>query len=107
MRPFRFGLPVLLMATCAGSTLSAQAGQTLADKFGALESIRAISLSPSGTKIAYVAPASDGSRLVVADLAGGGVPKPILAQRRDGETLRGCRWATDNRLVCTNTSTVN
>ncbi len=90
----------------AGSALAqADEGTVIAAKFGALESVRQISLSTDGSKIAYVAPQGDGgARLMVVDLAGDGVPKAVLAQRPGPETLRSCSWATATRLVCRNTT---
>lgn len=106
MRMFRF----LVAAALAGSATStlAQDGQALAAKFGALESVQSVSLSPDGTRISYVAPTADGgSKLMVADLTAGAAPRAILAQRREGEYLHGCRWATSNRLVCRTSTIVN
>ncbi len=81
----------------------------MANKFGALESVQQMSLSPDGTKIAFVTPLGGTSAVLkVADLSSGSaVPKSILLQRNEGETLRGCRWATDTRLVCRVSTIIN
>lgn len=92
----------VVLAGSADAAL-AEDGTVLAAKFGALESVRQISLSTDGSKVAYIAPQDDGgARLMVADLAGDGVPKAILAQRPGAETLRSCSWITPARLVCRN-----
>lgn len=91
-----------VVALAAGAA-HAEDGAAIAAKFGALESVRQISLSPDGNKVAFIAPQDDGgARLLVADLAGDGVPKPILAQRPGPETLRSCSWVLATRLVCRN-----
>lgn len=61
-----------------------------------------ISLSPSGTKVAYVAEGANSTEAVyVAELAaGGGTPKPILVHPDEASELRRCRWANEDRLVC-------
>ncbi|WP_246135002.1 alpha/beta hydrolase family protein [Novosphingobium sediminis] len=90
-------------AALAAGMAQAEDGAEVAAKFGALESVRQISLSTDGTKIAFIAPQDDGgARLMVADLAGDGVPKAILAQRPGPETLRSCSWVLATRLVCRN-----
>ncbi len=96
------------LVTLASTPGWAQDGAALAAKFGALESIQQISLSPDGNKVAFVVPSGDGGAILkVADLAAGGAPKGILAQRNPGETLRGCQWATDARIVCRISTIVN
>lgn len=97
------GLAPLVLAGPAAA--QSDEGAVVAAKFGALESVRQISLSTDGNKIAYIAPKSDGGALLmVADLVGGGVPKPIVAQPPGAETLRSCGWATEVRLVCRNST---
>jgi dipeptidyl aminopeptidase/acylaminoacyl peptidase len=102
MRRFRFALPLLLLSIGASSALSAQgAGLALAQRFGALESVQQISVSPDGTKLAIVGPRPEGGENVyVADLVAGGPPKPILISSRAGEWLNWCNWTTNTRLVC-------
>ena len=79
----------------------AQDAAALAAKFGALESVQDISLSPDGSKVAVVVPdRHQGARVFVADLTSGGTLKPIIKAGSKGETLRWCSWATDTRIVC-------
>lgn len=99
---------VLLACALLSSTTSSQAAppsaeaQALAKRFGALDSVRQISLSPSGDKIALIGPVSDDvSRLFVADLKGDATPYPIFETRTKGEHLSHCKWATEDHIVCT------
>ena len=90
---------VAVLAALASTSAWAQDGAALAAKFGALEAVQQISLSPDGTKVAYIAPAGEASLLYIGDLVAGGT-KPILrSPRKDGE-LSWCSWASDARLVC-------
>ncbi|MCW1381789.1 S9 family peptidase [Novosphingobium sp. KCTC 2891] len=83
-------------------------GAALAARFGALESVRQISISPDGQKVVYIASRAQGGALVmVADLAAGGQPKAILAQKAGTEQLQRCVWATDTRIVCSNYTVVD
>lgn len=71
--------------------------------FGARESIEQASLSPDGTKLAYLAPiAGQGSAVFVARLdQPGTVPARVMSAAGDPERLAQCRWASNSRLVCT------
>jgi dipeptidyl aminopeptidase/acylaminoacyl peptidase len=78
--------------------------QTVIDKaaqFGALESIRDVSLSPDGTRIAFV---ENGEgmmrRLHVVDTAEGALPRQILSSDGENGFLSWCGWVTNSRLVC-------
>jgi len=70
--------------------------------FGARESIEQASLSPDGTKLAYLSPvAGQGSSVFVVRLdAADAVPARIMTASGDPERLGGCRWASNTRLVC-------
>lgn len=68
--------------------------------FGARESIQAISLSPDGRRIAYVAPhEGQSSRLYTVDLESG---RSTQTTAVDGRTQRlgNCGWVLPDRLVC-------
>jgi acetyl esterase/lipase len=71
-----------------------------AEAFGARPSVEQISLSPDGTRIAYVAPrAGQGAALYTASVAGG---EPKLAAVVDGnpQRLDRCYWVSGDRLAC-------
>ncbi|MEA3038150.1 MAG: hypothetical protein QOE79_663 [Sphingomonadales bacterium] len=96
----------VLLAVAAGPT-AAQAPSAAAPPgdpatlFGAREGVEDISLSPSGTKIAFIAPArGQGNVLFVADAAGGSAPVATLTAGGDPERITDCGWVSDARLVC-------
>lgn len=85
---------------CVSSAGLAQGQIDPAVAFGARPSVEDISLSPDGTKIAYVAPrAGQGATVFVATL-GGGVPHPAASLDGEPERFGGCDWVSNNRLVC-------
>lgn len=72
-----------------------------AEVFGAREAVLDLSLSPDGTKIAYIAPqGAGGEALWVVDLAGNPAPKKILGNADQSTDLFDCSWVTDARLIC-------
>lgn len=94
-------LAALLAGTAAVSAQAQEAPTTdLAARFGALESVQQMSLSPGGGQVAYLTPAQPaGVDLVVADLATGAT-KIVLQARNPRDRLRWCHWASDVRLLC-------
>jgi dipeptidyl aminopeptidase/acylaminoacyl peptidase len=89
-----------VISAFATPLVHAQNAAVLAEKFGALESVQQISLSPDGIKAAYITPARDGVNLVIADLMAGGASRPILTVPSKDGNLRWCSWATPTRLIC-------
>ena len=78
-----------------------QEAATLAARFGALETVRSISLSPDGGHIAYVGPTANGTGVAVVDLnAPSSQPRLISSVTQKSETITSCQWLTDARLVC-------
>jgi dipeptidyl aminopeptidase/acylaminoacyl peptidase len=70
--------------------------------FGEREAIQDISLSPAGTKIAFITPGPGQSTvLYTADI--GSTAPPQRAAFADGkpERLSSCGWVSEQRLVCT------
>jgi acetyl esterase/lipase len=92
----------LLAATALVLLPAAAPPADSAAAFGAREAIQQISMSPSGTRIAFIAPGPGQSTFLYTADAGGGA-KPQLAARADGnpERLTSCGWVSDTRLVCT------
>ncbi|MGB7417592.1 MAG: S9 family peptidase [Erythrobacter sp.] len=85
----------------AQDTVGAEDARAIAERFGIRASVLDISLSPSGTKIAWVAPGPNHSEVVnVVNLAGDPEIKQIASNSRIYANLDRCRWATDTRLVC-------
>ena len=98
--------PLLLGAfgalSLVASVSSAQTAADLPALFGARPAAFDPSLSPAGTRLAYIAPVKgQGAALFVGSLDGSGEPKPILVASGDPERFGGCKWAAETRLVCT------
>ena len=73
----------------------------LAKAFGARESVRQISLSPDGTKLAMIMPTSpDGERLAVVDLTGEAKLRSILVSKGKPDRISFCRWPTNDLILC-------
>ncbi|MDB5690958.1 MAG: peptidase prolyl oligopeptidase [Alphaproteobacteria bacterium] len=69
--------------------------------FGAREDVSQISLSPGGTKVAFIAPGpGPSSVLYISDVADGSVPKIALSSDGKPNRIRSCFWVSDTRLVC-------
>jgi acetyl esterase/lipase len=69
--------------------------------FGARPGIEHISLSPSGTKIAFIAPGpGQATVLYTVDVAGGVQPRQALTADGNPERLSSCGWVSDARLTC-------
>jgi dipeptidyl aminopeptidase/acylaminoacyl peptidase len=89
-------LALLLVSTPAPAQVT-----NLAQLFGKREGVEDISLSPDGSKVAYIAPTTgQGNRLYTVDLTADGVPKAVMAASGDPERLNYCEWVSDRRLVC-------
>ncbi|GGB50209.1 alpha/beta hydrolase family protein [Blastomonas aquatica] len=70
---------------------------------GSRPEVEDVSLSPDGTKLAYLTPTKgQGSVLMVVDLANEGRPLKAVFQA-DGEPNRinACHWTGNTRLICT------
>lgn len=73
-----------------------------AARFGALEAIADISLSPDGNHLAFVEQQVKQKRqLYVVDTSEGAQPKPVLSSDGGAEgSLSWCGWVTNTRLTC-------
>lgn len=70
--------------------------------FGARESVQQVSLSPGGTRVAYIAPRKGrGNALFVVDAADNAVPRLVLSGSGDPDRITSCHWVSDQRLACT------
>lgn len=93
--------PAFFLVALLSSTLLYAQTKTAAEAFGKREGVEDISLSPDGTKIAYIEPSSgQGNRLFTVDLVGSQVPKAVLSASGDPERLNDCDWVSNVRLVC-------
>ncbi|MCW4462602.1 S9 family peptidase [Sphingomonas sp. BT-65] len=92
---------ICLAGLSAASPAAAQDFDAAA-AFGAREYVEQASLSPDGTKLAYVVPLKgQGSGVFVVPLDGSAAPKAIAASDGKPERVSGCRWASNTRLLCT------
>lgn len=93
-----------LWVAVAGFSSMPAAAQSFdaAKAFGAREAIEQASLSPDGTKLAYVAPTrGQASGVYVVPIDGSAPPKAIAASDGNPERVSECRWASSTRLLCT------
>lgn len=101
MRNGWMGASVAALVMAFGTSAPALAQSEQAKQFGAREEVQQISLSPDGTRVAFLAPiAGAGRALFVADVAGGSTPRRIMMSDGDPESLTHCRWTAVNRLMC-------
>lgn len=92
---------VAMAAVLGAGAARAEDAQAVAARFGALEAVQQISLSPDGTKVAYVKPhPTAGTVVYVADLTGSAPPKMAIASHGRDEQIYWCGWSSDTRLVC-------
>lgn len=92
---------LVFLATAAAIATPLAAQDKAAVAFGAREGVEDISLSPDGTKVAYIVPdKGQGSRLYTVDIANGGQSKLALAASGDPERLSYCEWVSNARLIC-------
>jgi acetyl esterase/lipase len=70
--------------------------------FGARESVLSVSLSPSGEKVAFIAPGpGQSTALFTVDAAGGTTPTQAMSADGKPERINRCGWVSETRLVCT------
>ncbi len=91
----------LIVATLALGATGASAQTDLATAFGAREQIEQISLSPDGSRIAYLVPTrGQGSALLTYAPGVDKEPKVAFGVNGEQDRLSGCNWVTNDRLVC-------
>ncbi len=100
---------IFSLGACAALFLVSAAGPAAAAgpadppaAFGARESVIDIALSPSGRRVAFIAPGPGRSTLLfTVDV--GSEAEPFMALSADGkpERLSGCGWVSEQRLICT------
>ena len=70
--------------------------------FGVRERVLDISMSPGGSKIAFITPGPGQSTvLYTVDSAGGSAPVRAVAADGRPERLTQCGWVSEQRLICT------
>ena len=98
---------LILPLSLAGAAVPDAGSVELAARFGALESVEQISISPNGNRLVYVGAIQQSRMIFIADLVNGGLPVPIFKVDPADGRLYWCRWASDERLVCEIGSIVN
>jgi dipeptidyl aminopeptidase/acylaminoacyl peptidase len=97
-------LAMLSAAGAASAQPPASAGAQSLDAaalFGAREAVQNASLSPGGTRVAFIAPTKgQGNALYVVDAAGGKAPTAALVASGDPDRIDWCRWVSEDRLAC-------
>ncbi|MEP0390804.1 MAG: S9 family peptidase [Erythrobacter sp.] len=84
-----------------GSLASASEAEDAAKRFGARSSVLDISLSPDGTKLAWIAPGPGHSeKLLVIDMENNKSVHTVTANSAIYADLSRCDWATNVRIVC-------
>jgi dipeptidyl aminopeptidase/acylaminoacyl peptidase len=95
---------LILLAPCPVA-MAQPAPMTTADAariFGAREAIGAASLSPDGTKIAFIGPgAGQTTTLYAIDTSKESSPHVVTKTSGDPERLYYCLWVSNDRLSCT------
>jgi len=96
------GAVAALALAAQGGAAGAQTLEDAAAMFAARETIRHASLSPSGNKLAFVAPFdTHGEAVFVVDLTqDNATPVNILHNTEIEADIDYCDWATEARLVC-------
>lgn len=88
-------------ASPTGTEAAPLTAEEAAVRFGSLEGVSDISLSPDGSQIAFIAPAmGQGNDLYVSGTGEGAAPRRILRASGDPEIFLWCNWATGTRIVC-------
>ncbi|MFS0735717.1 S9 family peptidase [Sphingomonas sp. 1P06PA] len=91
----------LALGAAAMALLVAAAPDDMAAKFGALDQVNGISLSPDGTKLAYIGPRKGkGNTVYTVDLANPGQPKVATAADGNPLVIDRCGWVSNVRLAC-------
>ncbi len=96
----RLAIVALLTATAPTAFAQQMSAEDAAARFGAREDVEQVSLSPDGSKLAYLTPRGGlGTTVYTVDLATG---KSQVATSADGKPLRlaRCNWVSNERLLC-------
>jgi acetyl esterase/lipase len=93
-------LALLPVASAPAAPAAATTALEPAVAFGARPGVEQISMSPSGNKIAFIAPGPGQSTILYTVDAAGGTPAMALSADGNPERLRSCSWVSENRLTC-------
>ena len=101
-RPPMFALTwALAVASLAAPLAADDTLDETARRFGIRQTVLDISLSPSGSKIAFIGAGPEHSEVLnIIDLDGDATIKPVTHNIEKIADFQSCEWATDSRLVC-------
>ncbi|MDR0780309.1 MAG: alpha/beta fold hydrolase [Pseudomonadales bacterium] len=93
---------LLLGVVCSVAVSTAQAAQfDAAAAFGARPSTYAMSMSPDGSRVAFIEPTSgQGAVLYVAGVEEGAAAQQVIAVNGESQRLSSCSWVASDRLAC-------
>ena len=98
---------LMIAAALVSTALSVSAAETRpsppdagAALFGVRESVQQMDISPDGNRLVYLTPGPGRSTLVYVAALAGGAPQLAIASKGDAEQLQGCRFASNQRLIC-------
>jgi len=105
MKSTSLALAIVALALCtpvsAQDSVASESVEDTAARFGVRASVLDISLSPSGSKLAWIAPGPEHTEVLrVIDLNSTDGIKVIAQNTEIVGDLGQCEWATDNRLIC-------
>src|SRR5262245_26664192 len=105
---FTRSILALAIASCSVVLFAGSAPAATFDAgaaFGARESVSSLHMSPDGHNVVELAPGKgQGSVAYTLNLAKGSKPKPALVTDGEPYRVRGRRWVSNKRLVCTTLS---
>ncbi|MEZ5561114.1 MAG: alpha/beta fold hydrolase [Pseudomonadales bacterium] len=89
----------LMIALGCSIGLAAPDGAAQAGAFARLPAIESVRISPDGSKAVILRALQDSYHVTVADFANG-TSRLVMASKPDEFLFNWCRWANDERLVC-------
>ena len=91
----------LLAAVFAVTAIPATAAPPPIEAFARMPQIRGVTISPDGSRVAYITSSGDLSVAVTLDLTAAEAKSTPLLRSESGEyDIRWCNWANDQRLLC-------
>ncbi len=83
------------------NSAASESAEDTAARFGVRASVLDISLSPSGNKIAWIAPGPEHTEVLkVYDMTSSSGVQTIISNSEKTGDLNRCDWVTDTRLLC-------
>ncbi len=94
-------LSLCLPLSAQDSSVANESVEDTAARFGVRASVLDISLSPSGNKIAWIAPGPEHTEVLkVYDIGSGAGVQTIISNSEKSGDLSRCDWVSETRLLC-------